>query len=312
MLLGVFHSKPMFRLSTVEVMKHIRPSDGTGFVLSDDELHRLHARLVEILADIDRICRQSHLRYFLGGGTALGAIRHGGFIPWDDDMDLCMPRADFDRFVPLFRAACGDRYWVHSPNDPDTHGITMSRVRLKGTSVRDRNDFNEPECGAFVDIFIYENTFDNPILRALHGTGSLALGLLVSLRKFWRDRAFLRALVLGNPAAERAVRLKSVLGFFVSWLPLDTCIHLSNGWNRMCRSESSRFITCPSGRKHFFGQLAPREEFATTRDIAFEGLSVKVGGGIIKHMIRLYGENYMTPPPNADREQHVFLRPFSV
>ena len=293
-------------------MKHIRPSGGMGFVLSDDDLHRLHARLVEILADIDRVCRQNNLQYFLGGGTALGAIRHGGFIPWDDDMDLCMPRADFNRFVPLFRATCGDRYWVHSPNDPDTHGITMSRVRLKGTSVRDRNDFHEPECGAFVDIFIYENTFDNLILRTLHGTGSLALGLLVSLRKFWMDRAFLKALVLGNPAAERSVRLKSFLGFFVSWLPLDTCIHLSNGWNRLCRNGSSRFITCPGGRKHFFGQLAPRKEFATTRDITFEGLSVKVGSGIVEHMIRLYGEDYMTPPPDANREQHVFLRPFSV
>ena len=302
----------MFNLSTVETMKHIHPSGGMGFVLSGDELRRLHMRLVEILADIDRVCRQNGLRYFLGGGTALGAIRHGGFIPWDDDMDLCMPRTDFDRFVPLFRAACGERYWVHSPNDPDTHGITMSRVRLKGTSVRDRNDFRETECGAFVDIFIYENTFDNPILRFLHGIGSQALGLLVSLRKFRKDRDFLRALVKGNHAAERAVRIKSLLGFFVSWLPLDTCIHLSNGWNRLCRNECSRFITCPSGRKHFFGQMAPREEFATTRDIMFEGHSAKVGSGIVKHMIRLYGDDYMTPPPNADREQHVFLSPFSV
>lgn len=302
----------MINLSTVETMKRLRPSGGMGFVLSNDDLQRLHTRLVKILADIDCVCRQNNIQYFLGGGTALGAIRHGGFIPWDDDMDLCMPRADFDRFVPLFRSACGDRYWVHSPNAPDTHGITMSRVRLKGTSVRDRNDFHETECGAFVDIFIYENTFDDPILRTLHGIGSQALGLLVSLRKFWKDRIFLRVLVLGNPAAERAVRLKSFLGFFVSWLPLDTCIHLSNGWNRMCHNRNSRFITCPSGRKHFFGQLAPRKEFATTRDIAFEGLSVKVGSGIAEHMIRLYGTDYMTPPPDTDREQHVFLKPFSV
>ena len=293
-------------------MKHLHPSGGVAFLLSDDELHLLHARLVEMLDDIDRVCRTNDLTYFLGGGTALGAVRYGGFIPWDDDMDLCMPRADFNRFVPIFRASCGDRYWVHSPAESNTHGITMARVRLKGTSVRDRNDFHESECGAFIDIFIYENTFDNPLLRFLHGAGSLALGLLVSVRKFWRDCAGLLALSEGCPVARRMVRIKAALGFAVSWLPLDFCVHLSHAWNGICHNTRSRFITCPGGRKHFFGQLAPRSEFAATKDIAFEGLTVKIASGIDEHMRRLYGDDYMIPPLRSNREQHVFLKPFSV
>ena len=300
------------KLTTTDLMKHVNPTSKDAYVLSEDDLARLHACLTGMLADIDRVCRANGLVYFLGGGTALGAVRHGGFIPWDDDMDLCMPRADFDRFVPLFRKALGDRYWVHSPNDPDTHGLVMARVRRKGTSVKDRNDVNETECGAFVDIFIYENTFDSRPLRVLHGLGSMAFGLLVSVRKFHRDRKGLLALVRGNREAERTVRLKAFLGLLVSWLPLDFCVHLANGWNRSCRNGSSTYMTCPAGRKKFFGQLGQRSGFCETRDIRFENVTARVFRDIESHMIRLYGPDYMTPPSEKDRESHIFLRPFEV
>ena len=61
-----------------------------------DELKKIE---LTILEEIDKICREQNIRYSLCGGTMLGAIRHGGFIPWDDDIDICMPRPDYNRFV---------------------------------------------------------------------------------------------------------------------------------------------------------------------------------------------------------------------
>lgn len=302
----------MLRLKTLDIMKHVTPSSTIAMTPSTAQMERLHALLTDILTDIDAFCRQNGIRYFLGGGTALGALRHGGFIPWDDDMDICMPRKDFDRFIRSFRDAHGEKYWVHSPNDADTHGITMGRVRRKGTCVRDRNDLHEQECGAFVDIFIYENTFDNPLLRFAHGVGSLALGLLSSLRKFRQDRQRLLVLVKGNAIAENAVRTKAALGLIVSWGSLDFWIHMTNRWHRLCGNEHSRYVTCPGGRKHFFGQLAPREEFSELRDISFNGVQVLVCRGLESHLRRLYGPDYMTVPPEEKRERHIFLKPFSV
>lgn len=297
-------------LASGEAMKHLGEVEGFTHGLDGDELARLQATMVAILADVDRVCRANGIRYFLGGGTALGAVRHGGPIPWDDDMDLNMSRADFDAFVPAFRKACGDRYWVHSPNDPDTHGLVMARVRLKGTSVRDRNDVNETECGAYTDVFIFENAPDNPILRLLHGLGSLALGLLVSVRKFWRDRRGLVLLTSATPSARRITRLKIALGFLVAWLPMDFCVHLANGWNRLCRNGRSRRVTCPAGRRHYFGETGFRADLCEVRDMPFAGVRAMVSANVESYMIRLYGRDYMKPPAEHDREKHLFLQPF--
>ena len=64
-----------------------------------DELRRLQLVELDILRDIDKVCREHGIRYFLDSGTLLGAVRHGGFIPWDDDVDLGMPRHDYERFL---------------------------------------------------------------------------------------------------------------------------------------------------------------------------------------------------------------------
>ena len=110
--------------------------------------------LFEIMKDIDAFCRANNIRYSLSDGTMLGAVRHGGFIPWDDDADLCMPREDFDRFVKTYKS---DRYHLllntHTEdevffygfakiNDPTTYGATSYR--------------NLSKYGVAVDIFPLE------------------------------------------------------------------------------------------------------------------------------------------------------------
>lgn len=74
---------------------------------------------VEVLDYIDSICRREGLKYFLSYGTLLGAVRHGGFIPWDDDIDIVMPRADYNRFLQVMADGDRDRFLLLEPGKDD-------------------------------------------------------------------------------------------------------------------------------------------------------------------------------------------------
>jgi len=79
--------------------------------LSSKEIKKIE---LDILIDFDDFCKKNKLRYYLSGGTLLGAIRHRGFIPWDDDIDVCMPRPDFERLINIFPNNYGDKYILKS------------------------------------------------------------------------------------------------------------------------------------------------------------------------------------------------------
>jgi len=300
-------------LETIGVFKHIKSKD--AIVLTDDQLHALQRTLNGILRDIVTVCEENGLTYELGGGSCLGAVRHHGFIPWDDDIDINMPRSDHDIFIVKFREKFGDRYWVHTPRETKEYGLLLSRVLLKGTSVRTREDFHNKECGAFVDIFVIENTYDNKVLRQIHGIGCMAFGLAQSCRKFFRDRKPLLALLDGCGDEKekqqylRVFRVKIAIGAVLSFMSLDAWIRAADRWYSMCRNDHSRYVTVPAGRKHFFGEMYLRSDLCRTVEIPYDGEKRAVPAAYDLYLRRLYGD-YMQIPKDADKEQHVFFAPF--
>lgn len=291
-------------LSTVTVFKHIHAD--SAVVLDDEKLRRLQLVLAGILDDIVQVCEKYDICYQLGGGSCLGALRHQGFIPWDDDIDINMSRKDYNRFVPLFRQEFGEKYWVHTPEDTDNYGLLLARVRLKGTVVKTREDFFCDECGAFVDVFIIENTFDNPILRGIQGFGSLAFGFALSCRKFWRDRKYLMELAGEDKSVRRVFRTKIALGFLTAWGSMNFWTRTANRWNAMCRNDNSRLVSGCAGRLHFWGELYERAKFLDVKQCLYEGKLRNVPLDAEGYLAHCYGD-WQQIPKEQDREQHYYF-----
>ena len=293
-------------LSTFDAYKHLK-AEG-AIPLDGERLALLQRRLGSILDDILSAACETGSRLILGGGSALGAARHKGFIPWDDDLDVNMPRADWPRFRAAFEARFGGKYVIYEPGEPKGYGLCFPRIRLTGTSFVSREDLsNPPPCaGVFVDVFLSENVPDGLVLRTLHGYGSLAIGFLYSCRKALAERKWHLEWGLNGGA----FRLKRAIGLATAFASLGLWTRLWDWWNGLCRNESSRFVTYPVGRRHYFGELAPRQELMPGAAVDFEGRPCPCASGLAAYMTRLYGPDYMTPPPPEKRERHVVFRPF--
>ena len=135
------------------------------------------------LAEIDRVCTLLDIRYVAYGGTAIGAVRHQGFIPWDDDGDVCMPRADYERFIAEAPALLGEEFFIASPATHPDYPISFGVLGLKGSEfvskvAKDRS-FRMP---IGVDLFVLDKIADDPGRFRAQSRGTWLWARLMFLR----------------------------------------------------------------------------------------------------------------------------------
>lgn len=136
--------------------------------MSADELRKMQLLQLDILKEVDRICRKHGIMYSLCGGTLLGAVRHQGFIPWDDDVDITMLRKDYDTFFKVCKTELGTKYYAQSlETDPD-YRWAYGRILLNGTRfVRCNQEHLKARTGIFIDIIPCDSLSDNLFIRRL-------------------------------------------------------------------------------------------------------------------------------------------------
>lgn len=131
-------------------------------MLEGNELRKLQMCELLIADEIKRVCEKNNIRYFIVAGTLLGAVRHGGFIPWDDDMDFGMLREDYDRFVEVCQKELSPDYVLQTWDTDENYPFSFGKLRLNNTHIME--SFSSPSNshdGIFVDIFPFDNAPDN-------------------------------------------------------------------------------------------------------------------------------------------------------
>ena len=125
-----------------------------GDILSTTDKRELQLSELKILRELDRICKKNGLVYYLTAGTLLGAVRHGGFIPWDDDIDVAMPRRDYDRLAKIAQSELADGFFYQDEKSEESYPFFFAKIRMDAKEVYEPNlsSFNIHK-GVYLDIF---------------------------------------------------------------------------------------------------------------------------------------------------------------
>ena len=120
----------------------------------EQQLRRLQLTQLEILKVIDKVCREHDIPYSLYAGTLLGAVRHQGFIPWDDDLDICMSRANYNRFLEVWEQVQPEGYLLQNKENAPDFTPSFSKIRKKNTTFQLTYETHKKyHMGIFVDVF---------------------------------------------------------------------------------------------------------------------------------------------------------------
>lgn len=256
------------------------------------EIRKLQNAQMEILDEVHRICVENGIRYYLVGGSALGAVRHQGFIPWDNDMDIAMLRGDYDRFKEVCNTELNDRYSYRDfTNTKDLrHGHAL--VCMKNTCLIARvAQYNPhlPNMEIFIDIFPLDNV---PAGEKERRKQAKKLHYL-KLARYYKtamcyDDNIIRAC------------LKKMVSKLMFW----TSIHKLNVKNdkimRQYSDTDSGYVCSMSSGGSYYKQCLPAEVFGTPRLMPFDGRSYFAPEQVEVYLTRMYND-YMKIPSESEQ-----------
>lgn len=256
---------------------------------ADYDLTTLHGRLLPVLKCIDQVCRQHNLTYYLWAGTMLGAVRHKGFIPWDDDVDIAMPRPDYERLMQHCHEWVPMPFEIIGPHNRPDYPYPFAKVEDSGTTLLERPDFLFPE-GIYVDIFPIDGIPAGRIRQWLH----------IKHYKLFRHLLFLR----GRDPYKHGHGLRSLPAVALhKAISLKWIQHKVKSIMSHHPYDGSTYVI-----DHDFNErgIMPKHLLGQSREYQFEGLTLNGVEHYDAYLTLLYGD-YMTPPPAAGRVQHNFL-----
>lgn len=294
-----------------QIMNELAVSSGFLKPQSEEESKAQKALLLEMYKDIASLCDKHGLVYMMGGGTCLGAIRHQGYIPWDDDLDIMIPRSSYDKLVTLCKAGeLGEKYEIDTPSKDKDSKNTFLKIYRKNTLDVELYCEDMPfPIGIFVDIFPMDNAPKNKYVRMLKGYISDFLQAVCTcvLYAQYPSKKYKEFMSL-DPEAFKRYKQRMFIGKIFGIIPHRKWVWWFDQFN--AHTKETGLMTIPTGRKHYLGETQPSSVFLPTQKAMFEGLEVNVPADYDAYLTALY-RDYMSIPPVEKRERH-FVYKFSL
>lgn len=272
--------------------------------LTDEESAKLKSVIISIFKDVVALCDKYGLTYMLSGGSCLGAIRHHGFIPWDDDLDIMLPRKDYNALINILeKGELGEKYEFSFPNPKTDANIIFLKIFRKHTKDVELFNINTPfPKGVYIDVFAIDAVPKYKWVQKVKGFIANAIQYTAIARLYKQYPSIqLREYMYMDKALKKRYKLKMFLGTFASFASHAKWIYWFDKFVSSDRDDRQWGI--PTGRKYYNGEIFDKDVFVPVKKAVFEGLEVNVPNDTHTYLTNLYN-NYMQLPPEDKRERH--------
>jgi lipopolysaccharide cholinephosphotransferase len=257
--------------------------------ISPEDLRNFQLLELEMMVEVDRICRKNHIQYSLDGGTLLGAIRHKGFVPWDDDADVIFTRHEYAKF---YRACKKDldteRFFLQEYRTDPYYRWGYAKLRRNDTEyIRLGQEHMKYRTGVCIDVFVVDHVPDNKVLRECY------YDLNFCIRKVLYAE-------LGK--VQEKSRLMRMWYRLLEHIPRDCMFRIRNRSAALCNRKKTELVShllfqYPN-RKCKYGM--PSKCFEHYIEVEFEGMKFSAFRDYHEYLTLLY-QDYMTLPPVEKR-----------
>ncbi len=258
-------------------------------------LKELHALQLQAALDFAEICKTHNIRYYLIAGCAIGSVRHGGFIPWDEDMDFAMLREDYERFIHVCAASL-DKTKYHLQNyrvDPHCT-VALTRFCINNTLVRTDSTAHTKECkNIYFDIFPLDNVPDDEQARGRQKRDIQRINKLILHKIGYRL----------NDRAKWKQAVHDMIALLLGVIPFHWVIRRKEKILTRHNQENTRCVCSMASKYSYDKQTMLREIYGTPTPVKFENVQFDAPEKLHEYLTKLYG-NYMQLPPVEKRNMH--------
>ena len=257
--------------------------------LSRDEIRNIQ---LEMLNYIDKVCEETKHKYYLAYGTLLGAIRHKGFIPWDDDIDIYVERSEYKKLLGILQTeSIKDKlpYKILDGNEKNYY-YPFAKIINSNTCAKMKD--NKTEHGIWIDIFPVDNVPDNELARQWF------------VRKNHILRNIIIAITTDFSGANRSLKtnLKRIINFVAQKIGYMKICNYTKNYNKKYQNKKTKYVACLSGA-YGIKEIQKRKVMFTDTKVIFEGKKYSATKYWDEYLRKLYG-NYMKIPELKDRKYH--------
>lgn len=267
---------------------------------SQQHLNDTQRYILYVLREVTRVLDEMEIPYFMQGGTMLGAVRHKGFIPWDDDVDLGIPRADYDRLLKEVGARLPENLQLRTYDDETDHHYYFARIVDTRYQIRRMGSLEERLENIWVDLFPLDGMPNGCISRQWHKFRLLMTRLKFHLSCF--EKVNIKR--PGRPLVERIIIKVAMITRVGKWWNTRKQLEKMDRLLKKYPPEKSDYLVNFTGQTSFkFNEMFKKEIYGTGKEYPFEDMMLVGPEQYDAYLKSLYGD-YMTPPKESDRNAH--------